>query len=241
MQTRGGAGLAASGWLLATLASVAAVWGWTRALPSRPETALDSPRSAARPRPDAATREGDHETSLRPQIAALRACVANLDRCEQARESTRTPPSEATARTLACLADPGVQAHVRRAVETECASAGDGSRAAREAEESARDEAAASFLTRELGITPEEQSELGQYLCAIRDARGLLADTGRESEEADAAHATYEHAREIRELTLADVESILGAERYARLRAVGGLGLLVDAAQCEEPSTTAAP
>ena len=40
---------------------------------------------------------------------------------------------------------------------------------------------------------------------------------------------------------LADVESILGAERYARLRAVGGLGLLVEAAQCEEPSAAAAP
>jgi hypothetical protein len=240
MQARA-ASWAVSGWLVAALATGAAVWGWTREAPA-PRAEVESVRAPESHAPDAATPAvaGD-EVPLRAQIAALRACVASLDRCEQARASTRPPPSDATARTLACLADPGVQAHVRRAVDTECASTGDGARAAREAEESARDEAAASFLTRELGITSEEQSELAQYLCAIRDARGLLADTDREREAPDGAHATYEHAREIRELTLADVESILGAERYARLRAVGGLGLLVEAAQCKEPSAAAAP
>jgi len=232
---------AISGWLAAALASVAALWGWTRETGSGPTAELEAVPAAPSSAPDAATaRAEENDASLRPQIAALRACVANLDRCEQARVATRPPPSEPMARMRACLADQGVQAHVRHAVDTECAGAGDGSRAAREAEESARDEAAASFLTHELGITPDEQSELGQYLCAIRDARGLLANSD-DGGETGGAQATYERAREIRELTLVDVESILGAERYARLRAVGGLGLLTEAAQCEEASATVAP
>jgi len=167
-------------------------------------------------------------------MGALRACVTALRGCEtRCPVTTDEAPADVEARTLRCLADPGVQTHLARAVDGACSGCADGSRAARDAEDRARTEAAASFLERELSITPDEQEQLGEYLCAIRDARGMLA---RAEEGAEGGSATYESAREIRDLTLGDVESILGAERYARLRAVGGLGLMVESADCQGPS-----
>jgi len=104
-----------SGWLVAALATGAAVWGWARESPE-PRAELESAPAPASHAPDAATPAvaGD-EVPLRAQIAALRACVTNLARCQQARDATRPPPSEATGPAPAVLAEPGLQAHVRGA------------------------------------------------------------------------------------------------------------------------------
>lgn len=226
--------LAIAGWVVAVFASGAAIAGWMR------EPSRDEPIPRAEPASTTAPvspEEPPATTARLPEMGALRACVTALRGCEtRCPETPGESPEAHEARTLRCLADPGVQSHVARSVESACAGCADGSRAARDAEDRARTEAAASFLERELAITPDEQEQLGEYLCAIRDARGMLA---RADEGAEGGRATYESAREIRELTLGDVESILGAERYARLRAVGGLGLMVESADCQAPGAGA--
>lgn len=224
--------VAIGGWAVAVIASIAAVAGWMRD-PAPPAPAPPSEPASA-PVTTAPLPPASGATPRVPEMGALRACVSALRACEtRCPPTTEVSPGADEARTLRCLADPGVQTHVARSVESACAGCGNGTRAAREAEDRARTEAAASFLERELAITPDEQAQLGEYLCAIRDARGMLA---RPEEGAEGGRSTYESAREIREVTLGDVESILGAERYARLRAVGGLGLLVESADCQGPS-----
>jgi len=228
--------LALAGWIVAAIATVAAIAGWMREPPAEPVPAPASPD----PQTVAPVSAPPPATSAPvPELAALRACITALRGCEnRCPTTTSEAAADVEARTLRCLADPGVQTHVARSVESACAGCTDGSRAARDAEDRARTEAAASFLERELAITPTEQEQLGEYLCAIRDARGMLA---RSEQAAEDGRSTYESAREIRELTLGDVESILGAERYARLRAVGGLGLMVESADCQAPSTGTPP
>ena len=91
--------------------------------------------------------------------------------------------------------------------------------------------ALASALTKDvLGLTPEQSAWVGEYVCATRDLHRLLAD---EAASAAALGAdAFDRARLQREELLGDLEKYLDADRYAKLRALGGISLLTDALDC---------
>jgi len=62
--------------------------------------------------------------------------------------------------------------------------------------------------------------------------RGPVLDDRLHDAPADPAGTSFDELRLEREALLGDLERFLGAERYERLRAVGGIGLLADAFDC---------
>ena len=188
----------------------------------RPAVATTIPRADA-----GAASLGEPQVST--ELALLTACADELRRQRAHAGTVGVRSSGELDHVSACLDDPRVQARLASEVESACGACADGPSAAAEAAARARTEEAASSLEAVLAISPAEQALLQQYLCAARDLRGMLAREGVDAGVRDA----FERARRERERVVDDVERLLGAERYSRLRAVGGLAVLSDAARCD--------
>lgn len=213
-------------WLLSAVFAASTAWLWW----------ADGPRAA--PRRDAAegtVRVGRPPSDRAPiAVAPLARCVDRLRVVEALLATCRAPPAAPVGApdddAARCLRDPRVRGHldaqVQAALERHVHDEG-----ARYAAASAQRLAQTTSLTRDiLGLTDAEASRLGNYICLLRDLRALM---GRRSVPSDGGtEATFEQLRREREDVLATVERELGSERFRRLRAVGGVGLLSEALDC---------
>ena len=130
-----------------------------------------------------------------------------------------------------CLSDPDVEAAWRALCNAE---AGPGCARARGAGPSF----AKRFSQDVVGVAAEEAEWLEDYLCTVQRLReGMVADldalleSEAPAEEVDAVLST---AKSERAAVLEDLEGELGKDRYARLRSVGGLGILGAALDCTD-------
>jgi hypothetical protein len=95
---------------------------------------------------------------------------------------------------------------------------------ARERERSAFDE----WSTEALELSPKESEWLESYVCAARELRTRTLS----SLEDQPATQALEQLKQQRKQILEDLERALGPERYATLRAIGGIGLVADTTDC---------
>ncbi|MEK6609025.1 MAG: hypothetical protein AABZ30_15305 [Myxococcota bacterium] len=211
-------------WTIAAGCAAAAAWLSLH----RDATPPQAKPAATRTAPAVAT------TSAAPPLVPLRACLERLDVAQalldRRRRDATAEDGPSAERAAACMRDPTVRerldGEVRAAVERHVAD--DHERRARAREQQA---ALASALTKDvLGLTPEQSAWVGEYVCATRDLHRLLAD---EAASAAALGAdAFDRARLQREELLGDLEKYLDADRYAKLRALGGISLLTDALDC---------
>lgn len=196
---------------------------------------------ASVPAPRRATTAEEAPLNLLKRCAQRLADVrAQATRCEE----TQAEPGSSEALVQACLAD----AAVLRACSEFCETPVEGERATDDGGEleapdpevsSDADEPdtfARRFSRRVVGTSEEEADWLEDYLCAVDGLRDtMVADLERllddNASEQDVESALAQ-ARADRKAVLVDVERRLGPERYARLRAVGGVGLLGSQLQC---------
>ena len=108
-------------------------------------------------------------------------------------------------------------------------------RVAREAARIERLDTALSLVETELGLTEPESAWLGEYVCAVRELR---EDNLSDPAERDGGELPdqWEQMRREREEELAGIKAVLGPDRYARLREIGGIGLLSDVLDCDDDS-----
>ena len=88
-----------------------------------------------------------------------------------------------------------------------------------------------SWLERNIGLSHQQSKWVSEYVCAVRDLRGQALPDPASGEEMK-PH-TWEELRNERDKMLTDLSSLMGAEKYKKLRAVGGIGLLADSINCE--------
>lgn len=212
-----------------------------------PDEARDGPAPAATsPRTDdARSSAGTMPPDDAGSLGLLRRCTRRLEsvrarlRLQQA--GRRDDPAHEGAVEVdaaACLDDDAV----RRACGLAPLGADDGDEPSRDSAGSpaagARGAVFAHRFTRQVvGVSEGEAQWMEEYLCAVHDLReqmiedldGLLTSAGA-PEEID---ALLEEARGERKTVLQDLEQRLGPERYARLRSVGGLGVLGASLPCE--------
>jgi hypothetical protein len=106
-------------------------------------------------------------------------------------------------------------------------------RAAREQVRFRRLESALSLIEDELGLGDEESAWLSEYVCAVRELReDSLVDLAER--DAGAPAGVWEQMRQEREEALGGLAAVLGPERFERLRAIGGIGLLNDLLDCDD-------
>jgi hypothetical protein len=119
---------------------------------------------------------------------------------------------------------------VDQAVRRELASHVEREQALRESEREALAASHGVLLQDFLGLASEEAQGVRAYLCTAREHRRyLLARMKTEEFRAAALDAL----RADREASLHDLEDQIGHERYARLRSIGGLGLLSESLDCQ--------
>ena len=94
-----------------------------------------------------------------------------------------------------------------------------------------------------MGVTDAEASRLREYVCAAHALRASLRSdlesllSGERAPEGAAVDALAEDGKREREAVLADLKRFLGEQRYNRVRALGGLGLLATSFSCsDEPA-----
>jgi hypothetical protein len=137
-----------------------------------------------------------------------------------------TPTSTPSADVAACASKPEVRAWADERVRTALEEHAN--------EQHVRSEktrvALSGVIAEQLRVSPEEQSWLNEYACAMYDQRRDFL-TGLET--AAGAEVAWERLRREREDAVAALESFLGAERYTRLREVGGVNLVAEAAGCK--------
>lgn len=92
------------------------------------------------------------------------------------------------------------------------------------------------FATDVVGTSEAEAEWVEDYLCSVHRVRETMIDDlddllerGADASELD---EVITRARSDRKAVLADLEQRLGDDRYARLRAVGGLSVLGSALDC---------
>lgn len=97
---------------------------------------------------------------------------------------------------------------------------------------SARRATLETLLQEDLEISSEQVSWLREAACALRELRWHAVEQIHE-EDMDSATPRL-LIRDDRQEILADMEKMLGAATYARLREMGGIGLLNDTLECAD-------
>lgn len=214
--------------ILVAVVSVGATWllmrGERRAEPAPvagEQAPVESPREEVAPAPAPPTGlRLVHECMVR-----LDAVEGALDRCQQG-----DPPVVAEgAAAESCLADPGIQAAIERAVGRELERRIERIRD-REQTAKAATELAIDDWAKGLGLSSDQREWMRDYVCSLEELRARALDA-LVAEDAPPAEVLTK-LREQREAVLADLEDKLGSDRYSRLRDLGGIGLLRDSIEC---------
>jgi hypothetical protein len=182
--------------------------------------ALRSPASQAAPGPSATPAAAETappapttaDTTPATSLAALRRCMARLD-VAQAMLARNATPGDAGA---PCAVETAELAEEVRTLHT------------RERDE--RRTAMRGMVQDYLGISAEQSGWLMDYVCAVRGLRADVLEDVR-AQKIDLKEAASRQKAE-REDALADIERILGPDKYQQLRSVGGLGKLGDLFEC---------
>ena len=218
-------------WLIAATGCLVAAWSL-----SRPSGFGEAPgQTGAKDRrfdePGSDTDGGARSAPEDPAVTPLRAtqaCLARLDVAQTALSRCRGMPREGTPSTLECLAEPEVVSVIEQRIDAaildHIETERDRHRQARELERTAFDAWAADALR----LTPDEGQWLEEYVCAARELR---EHTLASLEDAPPTEA-LDQLKQQREHILEDMKEALGPDRYARLRAIGGIGLIADTTDC---------
>ncbi|MEM6991153.1 MAG: hypothetical protein AAF721_11665 [Myxococcota bacterium] len=203
------------------------------ARPGAPSVRAGAPSSAAPSQPDA---------DAKP-LALLERCAKRLARARAQRtcESDEDPTAPDDAMALEqCM----TRRDVLAACDTRCRSGaetgGTGDAPDNAGSPGAGSEFASSFSQRVVGVDEGEAEWLEDYLCTVHTLRAGMVDELQTLLRRDAPASEIEDVitggREERAAVLEDLEGRLGAERYQRLRSVGGLGILGGSLDCAAPS-----
>jgi hypothetical protein len=215
-------------WFIAVAACLLAGWAWVR---DARRSTTDHPRDAE-PADARSHRnvDGAAATQAEPPLHATRACLSRLEVAESAllRCQSRDRATSGTPSSLECLSDPEVAAAVEQRIEDAVREHVEGQRDlfahASERERSAFDEWAKEALQ----LTADESQWLEDHVCATRELRERTIASLDETPAGEA----LEQLKAQREQILKDVEELLGPDRYAKLRAIGGIGLIADTTEC---------
>ncbi|MBN1772635.1 MAG: hypothetical protein JXB32_15300 [Deltaproteobacteria bacterium] len=232
----------AAPWVLASVcAAAAAVAWWTRpAVVTGGDPAEPGGEGAD---PDSAEVRVEPAPGLARDSAALKRCVvrleaarALLERCENdaaAAVAPAEPPApELPALQADCLAEPEVRAELERRVREEVERTMQLEATRREEARAARDDTARRMLEQSLGLNTVESAWVRDFVCAARGQRHTAVEeviAGRE-----APLEAWRKLRRERQEVLQDLAAYLGRDRVAKLRQLGGIGLVADSIQCEE-------
>lgn len=171
-----------------------------------------SARSAPAPETKTAPEKTTEVVEAKPNLA--------LRRCEVKLEMTAAKLADSGTQPPQCEA--GMEAELARRME-----------AAAEARAAERDgdRAAIRDMVQEfLAITPEQSTWLMDYVCAVRGMRADVLVEIKEHKLGFEEAAKRQMAE--RQDALDDLKSMLGDEKYQKLRGVGGLGKLGDLFGC---------
>lgn len=206
---------------------------------THPRSAADAPpASSASPSADSRDRTDSGATGLK----LLERCTRQLAATQARLAASRSPdpPSATGADGLqACLRRPDVLQACRSQLASEGVDTDDppsptpsGSSAAG----TAGPEFARRFATGVVGTTDAEADWVEDYLCSVHRLRETMVEDLDDLLErgADAAEIdeVIGRAQADRKAVLEDLENRLGEDRYGRLRAVGGLGVMGSALDC---------
>ncbi len=181
-------------------------------------------------------------------MARVTRLEAGLATCGGARPDGARPDANGRGMpsVTACLRHPELRAALQRDVAPADGgvlgpNTGQEGRAAAEETQAAKKGFAAQFSRRVVGVNEEESVWLEKYMCIVHELRSRMIRELKEmlnSPEAEADTAAIEammvEARQERKIVLEDLQERLGEERYKRLRAVGGLGLMASALSCPD-------
>jgi hypothetical protein len=172
----------------------------------------------------------EHEHA-REELRATRACLSRLELAQAAVLRCRGAAGDAPDATPApeCLSDPAVARIVEQRIDDAIRDHVEHERErrtdAREKERSTFDE----WSRQVLHLTADESEWLQDYACAARELRERTLASLNQVSPADA----MEQMKQQREQILQDIERSLGPDRYASLRAIGGIGLIADTTDCD--------
>ncbi len=222
-------------WIIPLVVTVVAAIGWLRPIGEPSHGASDAPAAvtpttAAQPR--AAALEGAPPAPT-TALRATRECLKTLERSEAARlrcsrraRQLSSPPSAAAA--PAGLEgeefEQAVERRIDEAIRDHLERERDRSMAARARERAAFDE----WSREALRLEEDEREWLTDYVCTVRELRERTLASLDETPPAEALELLKKQRKQV----LKDLEGSLGPERYATLRAIGGLGLLADTTDC---------
>ncbi len=178
----------------------------------------------------------DDQAQTEAPLRLLERCTATLAQANRRAAAA----SEPALSVRACLDDPAVRAACQPlppSTPQEPSAGSDGGDNTSNEGSAARDESfARAFATSVVGVDDGEARWLETYLCTVHQLReqmiGDLETLMANNAAPDRVEAVIEEARSQRKDVLADLEQQLGAERYQRLRAVGGLGIMGSSLQC---------
>lgn len=225
-------------WFVAAIATIFAVVGWMGDRCTSKQISLCDPADTPTEKETACLGRSTTAVALRAdaRLGLLRTCREKLKdanillrRC-QAASYPASSTREGT-RAEACLDDPAMWELVKRRVNAELEQQAELNRARRAETKITRERVVMDWMEGNLGLDAQQIRWLSEYVCAVRDMRAV-AIPSTTSKRADSRY-TWEQLRDERQTILSDLQGFLGKETYARLRAVGGLGILSDALQCD--------
>lgn len=208
-------------WLLTLVFAATTAWALSRS----PEPLAPAPPAAAPECPPPT----DSRTALPlKQLAGLRACLGEVRTLEQrlavARGDSPLPRADEP-EVEACLDQPAVRSAIAGELARREQLREDEQLDRRQARLTAFDDWAEGSLQ----LSNDERHGLQDYVCSLRELKERALS--QVDEEQDSA-ALLEELRKQRKEILGDVKTALGEERYAKLREIGGVGLLMDATRC---------
>lgn len=206
---------------------------------THPLSAADAPRASS---PSASADSRDRTDSDATGLKLLERCARQLAATQTRLAASRSPDSQSGTDAevrAACLRRPDVLDVCRQHFAPQGADTDDPpspSGSASSAASTAGPDFARRFATGVVGTTDAEAEWVEDYLCSVHRLRETMVEDLDDLLErgADAAEIdeVIDRARDDRTAVLEDLENRLGADRYARLRAVGGLGVMGSALDC---------
>jgi hypothetical protein len=211
--------------LAAVFAGTTAWLALGRAAPARPAPAPPAPAAATTHSPAAL------------ELAALRRCQsrleivqASLDRAEAIRRGERADAAGQLLDGGPCAGDDAARAELEARIDAEVEAR---VRELRERGSAAREDrrvAVRHMVEDFLHIDAAQSNDLMQYVCAVREQRADVIEDVRAAKLDLRAAAERQEAQ--RQEILADLQRLLGKDKYDQLRSVGGLGKLGDLFEC---------
>lgn len=206
---------------------------------AHPVSAADAPRASS---PSTSADARDRTDADAPGLKLLERCTRQLAATNARLAASRSPdPQSATdaEARAACLRRPDVLEACRTRFARDGADTDDPpspSQSGSSAAGTAGSEFARRFATGVVGTTDAEADWVEDYLCSVHRLRETMVEDLDDLLErgADAAEIdeVISRAQADRKAVLEDLENRLGEDRYGRLRAVGGLGVMGSALEC---------